>query len=127
MWNRRWPERKQFANTKARSRHPTRLRAFAAFLSCAGPLSFGRVTRRGTRNQRNHIQGFRIMARALTNVSNQSWPEDPGKSPGSQHQAVNRPDIGRPKIIRRKRRHGSKTAAVAEQNNERERGECSKA
>src|SRR5260221_4952820 len=53
-----------------------------------------------------------IVSGGLTDIGYEKWPKNAGQAPGSKHQAVDRPDPFRPKVIRSEGRHCAEAAAV---------------
>src|SRR6266700_2432626 len=73
------------------------------------------------------MQRLRVVSAALANSCNQRRPEYPGKSPGREHQSVDRAYVRGPKVVGSKSRHGAEPTAVTKQNDECQGGECRKA
>src|SRR5438128_5504857 len=75
----------------------------------------------------NHVESLGVVARALTYLRDQGWPEHAGEAPGRQHQPVDRADISRAEKVGGKGRHGAEAAAVTQQDDEGQECESSEA
>ena len=69
-------------------------------------------------HSRNDVQRSAVRATRLAHVSDQERSERAGKTPGGQHEAVDWAYVFGAEIIGRKRRHGSESASVTEQDDE---------